>query len=106
MTTQIKYFIEPADIVSVRLECLHCGASVTLAISREFNLERLGECPMCRRAWLVTPDSSITHTVKECVSAIDKIVTTLRDWKGTLKTLHHPGFSLSLEIKKGCDDKE
>jgi hypothetical protein len=106
MTIQTKQFIEPSDILAVRFDCLHCGASVALAVSREFSLETLGGCPNCRRPWLKTSDNSIASTVKACVDAIDKTVATLHEWKNTMKALHHPGFSLFLEVKKTCDDKE
>ena len=102
MTVQTKYFIETADILAVRFECLHCMASVTVAVSREFSVETLGNCPNCRRAWLSLPDNSITGTVKECVGAIDKMVATLRDWKNTMKAVHEPGFAFSLEIREAA----
>ena len=105
MTTQTKCFIEPADIVAVRFDCLHCGASVTLATSRELSLQTLDSCPNCRRPWLAIPGNSITGTVKECMDAIEKTIAALRDWGGTMRTAHHPGFSLFLEVKKACDDK-
>jgi biotin operon repressor len=39
------------------------------------------------------------------MDAIEKTIAALRDWGGTMRTAHHPGFSLFLEVKKACDDK-
>lgn len=100
MTTQIKRFIELGDIIALRIDCRHCGASISLLVSRAIELERVRACPSCGRPWLNLPTgSNIEPVVKGCIAAIKETVDTLRSWEQQMRAAGFEGFALALEIK-------
>lgn len=93
MTTQKKKFIEPSDIIGLRVKCSHseCQAEIVLPIDKPLQSKRLAVCPICRQPWLREIDYSAEVAVDECVSAVKYLKDALKSkpWN----------FSLSLEIK-------
>ena len=50
MTQTIKHLVEAKDLLSVVLDCGHCGASLSVPLSRDtFYIPEV--CPSCREHW-------------------------------------------------------
>ena len=102
MTAQTKYFIAPADIIAVRLECGKCGTSVCIGISPEVEFDSLVMCPTCRTAWLAFPGngaSTLVPQVKQFSQAIKSMADAMGVWDKGMETLNLPKFTITVEIK-------
>ena len=99
MTVQTKHFIEPSDIIAVRIDCNKCNASVSLAIGKELTLNALAICPNCKRPWLKRGDASIDLELQKCIEAINAATTALDGWKESSKAAAVDGFTFRLEVK-------
>lgn len=100
MTTQTKKFIEPSDILSLRLECAKCHATLLLPISGEIEVKRLYVCPNCERPWVRLPSGATAEL------AIADCVTHIKTLTGMLSGGQYNGFSLSLEIKEEIETSQ
>lgn len=94
MTSETRKFIEPRDIIGVRLECVHCKAILLLPFDRPFDLEHLRICPHCHVPWTRLPNGqSVEAAILQCV---DKVQTL----NALLENKQFDGFSLMLEVKE------
>lgn len=93
MTTQTKKFIEPSDILGLRLECADCHATLLLPISNDVKIKQLYVCPHCQRPWVRLPGATAEIAIAECMAHI-------RTLSGMLSGGQYNGFTLSLEIKQ------
>jgi hypothetical protein len=93
VTKETKHFIDPSDILSVRLQCKHhdCHATLMLPVSSPIDIKRFYTCPHCNRGWLRASNQSIEMAVQECISKIEELKHQLENFPGE--------FDLSLEIK-------
>ncbi len=100
MTVQAKYFIDTSDVLSIRVECKHCRASVLLPIQKEFQANALGACPNCKKPWLALPTAqTFVPVLNEFASSLIEIATKLTEWRGKMEAAAVPGFSFDLEIR-------
>jgi hypothetical protein len=106
MTTQTKTFIEPSDILGIRLECGECGMTVTLPISRTMSFKGLGYCPNCNEAWLVMPHDTIESEIAEFMGAARTLAHRLDIWKEISESKQRKGFSVSLEIAPETEETD
>ena len=94
MTIQTKHFVEVSDIQGLRISCKHCGATIFLPFTKDFDVKKFLRCPLCREGWIIYNDggSSIEPAVQEAVDAIRNLNRILGD---------HPdlGGALTLEIR-------
>lgn len=101
MTSETKKFIEPKDIIGIRLECTHCKAALLLpfsGFSGLLDLERLRICPHCQRPWTQLPDGATAETaILQCVEKVRSLNTLLENGRY--------GFGLTLEIKDDEPEK-
>jgi hypothetical protein len=96
MTSQTKKFIEPSDILSLRIQCTNakCGATLMLPISGDIDVKRLYVCPNCERPWVRLPSGTTAElAIAECVGHIKTL-------SGLLSGGQFNGFALSLEIQE------
>ena len=96
MTIQTKHYIEPSDIIALRITCKKCGVALSTGIGEKFNIMSLRACPSCGESWTVDrlKGSSLEPTIEAFVAAAKKLTTALQyraDVEG--------GFSVGLEIK-------
>jgi len=87
MTSQTKVYIEPADILSIRCDCKHCGASLSLPLSRDVGKSLL-VCSQCNKGWARLENSSEETLISEFAFKVEKMVS----------ALPRLGFKLLLEI--------
>ncbi len=93
MTSQTKTFIEPSDIIGLRLKCQHseCGAEILVALDKPLKAERFATCPVCRRPWLRENNTSLEPAVDIAIARIEELSAGLKS---------HPwGVNVTLEIK-------
>jgi hypothetical protein len=50
MSSQTKQYIEMNDILSLRCDCKHCGASLSLPLANDL-AKSLLNCPNCNKPW-------------------------------------------------------
>ncbi len=74
MTFSKRYYAKPADVLSVRLSCTKCKASISLPV--EERAHGLEYCPHCRCDWF--PDGSIDLQV---LVALIRALASLRNRK-------------------------
>lgn len=99
MTTQTQKFIEPSDIIGLRLECAKCHAILLLPISGEIEVKRLYVCPNCERPWIRLPNGSTAEVeIEQCMAHIKTL-------NGLLSRGQYNGFLLSLEVKADEDEE-
>jgi transcription elongation factor Elf1 len=95
MTEETKKFIELSDVLSLRLECRHCGSGLSISSCRDMMRReeqgKLSNCPVCGREWASIGGSSCEMTIAQFVDCLNKL-------RGTLKSFP-AGFLLTLEIK-------
>jgi len=92
MTVQAKHFVEPRDIVAMRLDCSRCGSTLSIPLAGNINIDKLASCPNCNEPWLKLPTgASVENEVLECIASLDRVAK-------KLGSKHYPGFSLYLEI--------
>src|ERR1017187_8363995 len=100
MTTQTKKFIEPSDILGLRLECADCHATLLLPISKHVKIKQLYGCPHCQRPWVRLPDGATAEiAIADCMMHIKTL-------SGMLSDGRYNGFSLSLEIKEETEPSQ
>jgi hypothetical protein len=87
MTSQTKHYIEVSDILSVRCDCKHCGASLSLPLSRDVGKSLL-VCPQCNKGWARLDNSTEETLISEFALKVEKLVS----------SLPRLGFNLLLEI--------
>ena len=104
MTTQTKTFIEPSDILGVRLECGNCGMTVTLPISQTMNFKGLGVCQNCNEPWLVFIMTSMEPEIADYIRATRALSHKFELWQEQLKTTGNKGFSIRLEIAQETEE--
>jgi len=94
MTSQTKKFIEPSDILGLRLDCADCGATLLLPISHEVKIKQIYVCPHCQIPWVKLPNGSTAElAIAECMERIKTL-------SQLLGSGQFEGFSLLLEIKE------
>jgi hypothetical protein len=88
MTSQTKKFIDPSDILGLRLQCQHpeCQATVLLPLDKPMNTPRLASCPLCLRSWLTGSSSSL-------VLSVEGVIDHIRDLKAQMGSGHLACFS-------------
>jgi hypothetical protein len=106
MTTQTKTFIDPSDILGIRLECGNCGMAVTMPVGREMNFKGLGYCQNCNEPWLVMLMTTMEPEIADYIRSTRALARRLEWWKETLKTNGNKGFDLSLEIATETEENE
>ena len=93
MTSETKKFIEPKDIIGVRLGCRKCGAILLIPFPRPLDLEHLRICPHCHIPWTQLPNGGTAEAaILHCIEAV-------RTLNRTIESDRFDGFSLMLEIK-------
>jgi hypothetical protein len=93
MTSQTKVFLDPSDIVALRLECKQCGATLTLALSGAIEAKKLRTCPHCNNPWTMMHEKTIEPLV-------EKVINSLSSLNRSMDESGFPwGCSLTLEIK-------
>lgn len=97
MKNQLKRFIDPGDVIAVRIDCKHCQVTISLPVSKDIDVDKLLVCPYCTRPWLRLPDGTTGEIqVKQCIREI-------RVLSEMLSSGRFKGFALQLEIAKDCD---
>lgn len=91
MTIQTKHFIELSDIVSLRFDCKHCGASLSLSLDDRL-YRKIAECPSCQRYWTVLNGASYEKLFSDVSASVKRLSDAL-----VQTTL---GCSLLLEVKE------
>lgn len=94
MTSQVRKYIELADILTLRLDCRDCGSSLTIPISRDLMAReeafKLNDCPVCRAAWATINNSMYQPIIAEFTDKLKRL-------KGAMESAPL-GFRLLLEI--------
>jgi hypothetical protein len=102
MTSHTKTYIEPSDILALRLVCKKCDSTVALSLVRDLNFSRLHSCPNCNEPWLtISGSNSLEPQMKECAESIRKTVMALSQWDKILHSNGAVGFSITFEISEG-----
>jgi hypothetical protein len=97
MTIQIKHFIELSDIVSMRFDCRHCKASITVPFAEPVDTRKFCVCPQCSEPWARLPNGSTMElTIEKLVSALREMRQAL-EWRAT-PAGQDSGFAFLLEI--------
>lgn len=92
MTVQTKHFIELSDVLSLRFDCKHCGASLSLSLDDRL-YGTIASCPGCHQPWTVLNGSSY----EKLFADFSTLVKRLRMDTDTSIPL---GCSMLLEIKQ------
>jgi len=98
MTTQIKKFIDPRDVIALYFECAECKATLTLSLAEKIEVSQLAVCPHCRRPWLSLPNGPTIHL--ELLECLEK----LKAFNSHLGKPPYNGFTLKFEITKDPED--
>jgi transcription elongation factor Elf1 len=70
MTKQTKHFIELSDIVALRFDCTHCGASLSLSL-KSIDARKLRNCPNCNEPWAFADGQfSIEKKIEELAASL------------------------------------
>jgi hypothetical protein len=99
MTSKTRHYVDLTDVLSSQIECIECGATVTLPIIST-QLPKI--CPNCTNTW-VDP-YSVRKVDEYYASFINAYKTLLRVMDG-----QNPpplGFRLSLEVKHSPKDEK
>ena len=97
MKNQLKRFIDPGDVIAVRIDCKHCHATISLPVSKDIDVIKLLVCPYCTRPWLRLPDGTTGEMqVQKCIREISVLSEMLASGRFS-------GFSLQLEITTDGD---
>jgi len=95
MTSQTQKFIEPSDILALKLKCKGCDSTLTIPSGRQMagreEMGKLSSCPICRKAW-----ANLEGATYEPL--IIKFVSTLNELRAALKTAPI-GFTLTFEVE-------
>ena len=100
MTIQVKHYIELSDLVSLRIVCNHCQATLILPLSDHKLREEpssnmfLAACPNCHQAWTDSGGSSYEPLVRTATAGLARL---LRIMEGETKV--PLGFKLTFEVK-------
>jgi transcription initiation factor IIE alpha subunit len=87
MTSQTKRYIEVPEIIALRFDCKHCGASLSLPLARDVGKSLL-KCPRCGEGWARLENSTSEVLIEELVEKIEKLSS----------ILPYLGFRFYLEI--------
>jgi len=99
MTAQLKHFIDISDIVSLRMQCRHCEATLSLPISEKMEVQPLRTCPSCNEPWASLPSgNTIENPITDLAKAI-KVLERVKQARDEWAKDPNRGFSISLEIK-------
>lgn len=93
MTSQTKNYIELADVLAIRCECKHCGATLSLPLLREIRTDRLHNCPNCNEPW---SQSGYGRSLRNIDAEIAQFVTAFQSLSQSLEQPN--GFLLLLEV--------
>lgn len=99
MTTQTKTYIDPSDIVAVRVECKKCGCTVSIPISRTMSFSGLDQCKNCNSQMFRVAMTTIEPEMKSLADAIQAASDRVKSWQEVAMTMGGKGFAVSLEIK-------
>jgi hypothetical protein len=92
MTLQTKRFIEMSDIVALRFDCKHCGATLTLDARKNFSIPPR-DCVNCKGALWEYEDATIDR-------AISGVIENIKLWQKLLNDPKRIAFSFLLEVKE------
>jgi Zn ribbon nucleic-acid-binding protein len=92
MTLQTKRFIELSDILALRFECRHCGATLTIDARKSFSVPPR-ECVNCKNDLWGYEDATVDQ-------AIRKLADDLKLLERVMDGDKRVAFSFSLEIKE------
>lgn len=92
MTSQTKQFIELSDIIALRFDCNHCGASLTIDARKNFSKPPM-TCVNCKQDLWAYEDAAIEE-------AIQGFVDNLKLWQRIVETPKRTAFAFLLEVKK------
>lgn len=103
MTSQKKNYIEPRDILAVRIDCNDCGASLTLRLAQKMNFAAASQCPNCGRSWARMMQTSIENELEKCATAIWHANACIERQLELSRNTGSKGFTVSLEISEPSD---
>jgi DNA replicative helicase MCM subunit Mcm2 (Cdc46/Mcm family) len=98
VTTTTQTFIEPSDIIAVRLECNKCHATMTSPISSGMIFERLKFCHNCGQSLLTLQNDTVVPKIEKCAQAIIDASKELKEWHRVLASNGSKGFTITLEL--------
>lgn len=79
MTTQIKRYVQLADVKGIRFACKNCKSELFLPLQRSTAQDQPADsCPNCSRPWMVVNGKQRTKSLDELVRSLWE----LSEWPG------------------------